>query len=279
MEKLVRADAVGAYHALIKYRPEKGKEAIELCQFVNPARFKFKAKPFLPQDYLEYRCKYRRSCSFCKKHGHTIRECKFLANARCKFCHAKGHRASHCPGKLPEQMAPHLECLWSPYLLRRAFVRAVLTQDLEWLDQVLEHEFCLNDSIINVVLGIRDPAFRSCVLQRLFDDWLDESGKHDVIKKLSCELDTCIRKLARYTPVGARRFDRCSNLKLAARARDLRYLYTFCLLQGVEPLQKPNYSFLKIVSKPCRRAALVELRSTDCLVTDLWSIVAAYLYM
>lgn len=168
-------------------------------------------------------------------------------------------------------------CTLRPRLLVIAFNKALLTLDLAWLDQVLEHEFEIG---FELVVKIRDREFRNQVLERLFGWWLDKSGKWMFLRFLQTELGKCIKALARTLPEGKRRFVR--GTKLDSRARDLRYMYAFGLLHGAEPdppSSPPNYSFLKSVGKPCRRIAAATSFPPCFLLPDLVKLVVGYLFI
>lgn len=274
MEKLVRSDPVGAFHGLIKYHSycDEAQEVVKHCQLVDNTRFKYRPGPMYPIDRLDHKYTYKRHrCSFCKRRGHTIKVCRFLLKAKCTRCHALGHRASHCPGTLSVDMASC--CKWTPLLLNRAFTKAILTEDLAWLDEILDHDFTIG---FEWVIKIKSVAFRNQVLERLFGWWLDHDGRQAFMGFLHYNLNECIRKLARVTRPGSRRF--VLDSRLGSRARDLRYIYTFGLLYGASPHPVPNYSFLKVVAKPCRRIFANTISGSSILLPDLVQIIAAYLF-
>lgn len=304
MEKLVAADPVGAFHGLIKHTLDADEATSLVRRAYNKERlFRYQPAPHYPTDFLEHRFRCRERCSFCKKPGHVISGCRFLASAKCSYCGARGHRASHCAADVVPDLAANT--VWRPLLLQLAFTKAVITEDLKWLDQVLEYGFVMRKKELQIVMAIQSPSFRNQVLWRIFD-WMEPASASAFMRLLHLELNKCIswlpaehrmfrRHIVRHVseycgkinPRQCMYVDYCAfrstsrrfipGTPLESRAKDLRYMYAFGLLQGAETRELPNYSFLKAAGKVCRRQVASGFADTG-LIKDIVLLVASYLY-
>lgn len=303
MEKLVRTDPIGAFHGLIKYNKDdpEAQEAVKFCQLVDAKRFCYEqGRPRKSwRTVPAYGTTARPTCSFCKKRGHHIKVCRFLARAKCTRCKALGHRASHCCEPLVAELAKC--CVWRPSLYLSAFQHAIMSQDIVWVDELLEHDFTIT---FEVVVQIQDRDFRNDILKRLLGWWLDEDGKTAFMRYLHYLLENCLKSLARRERDPKKR-QFFPESRLAIRAADLRYLYTMGLLYGAECVPKhvakqegelikvtpfclmecykssPNFSYLKVMHKRCRRHAMdqmLRLEFLSSLPFDLIQLISNFLY-